>query len=280
MAKFKTQTAHTPKVHYNPNMKQKTCQLGRHKYQYFETGEGEKTILFLHGLAGSKEGQDKLLGKIATNYRCIFLDLPDHNNLKSALINSTTDIFYYLSRFISENNLNNATLAGFSIGGNILLFYNDYLRGLNERTHNLIIWSSPLNNSLSDRSLMCLKLLRYLPKTFYANKIGSTFVKMLLKLMGINFSDLDFENVRRFNPKSLDYYMNFLITDYPLPCETEKCLYVYGTRDLFLKDWIFDSLKTRAPHHKKVLVENGGHFGTSEGHKLAADEIESFLGEI
>ncbi|MEO1652219.1 MAG: alpha/beta fold hydrolase [Bacteroidota bacterium] len=91
---------------------------------YVETGEGEETILFLHGLGSYLPVWKKNLADLAQNYRCIALDLPGHGlSSKDEYDYSMAFFARSLEAFLQEKTLDKVHLIGHSMGGQIALTF-------------------------------------------------------------------------------------------------------------------------------------------------------------
>lgn len=106
------------------------------KIAFMEEGEGEKTILFLHGLGHSSLGWVKNIAGLKSSFHCIAIDLPG-NGLSSCDMEYPYSIHFFarsIHDFIQEKKLKNVYLAGHSMGGQIALMYAhlfpDELKGL------------------------------------------------------------------------------------------------------------------------------------------------------
>ena len=119
-------------------------EIGGKLYKYYDIGNGDRVLVFLHGLAGSKENQPKFYESLSPDFRCIFLDLPAHNNLPLYGIDSLSGFVDYFISFIDCLNLKRLGLIGFSLGGLIALEISKelFIRG---KMVPAVIWSAPIN---------------------------------------------------------------------------------------------------------------------------------------
>lgn len=81
------------------------------------------TLIFLHGLLGTKADWKKLIDNLP-QFRCIALDLPFHGTQKASAVKNFDDTCRYLSDNI-KSAVGNAPffLVGYSLGGRIALYY-------------------------------------------------------------------------------------------------------------------------------------------------------------
>jgi 3-oxoadipate enol-lactonase len=94
-----------------------------HKYGWRACGNGNETIVFLHGMPGSRAAWDPQLKALGESYRCISWDMPGYGD--SPLNNHAADytaILDSLEEFISETAGDSSVhLVGLSLGGMIAL---------------------------------------------------------------------------------------------------------------------------------------------------------------
>jgi pimeloyl-ACP methyl ester carboxylesterase len=90
------------------------------KMAYCDEGQGEQTILFVHGLANYLPVFKHNIEELKKDFRCIAVDLP--GNGLSSRGDYPFSMFFYaesLARFINELKLEKVVLAGHSMGGQI-----------------------------------------------------------------------------------------------------------------------------------------------------------------
>ncbi|MFN4084088.1 MAG: alpha/beta fold hydrolase [Bacteroidia bacterium] len=99
----------------------KYCDIGNKiNIAYGEFGSGQKTILFIHGLAGYGLMWYANALELSKKHKCIVIDLPG-NGLSSRGDYPYTMFFYAecVARFIEKLELKNLILAGHSMGGHV-----------------------------------------------------------------------------------------------------------------------------------------------------------------
>ena len=95
---------------------------GNCKIAYIDEGKGDKTLLFIHGLANYAPVWKKNIDQLKKNYRCIAIDLPgnglsDQNTHKYSMTFFAECIF----NFIEALKLRNLCLMCHSMGGQIAI---------------------------------------------------------------------------------------------------------------------------------------------------------------
>lgn len=89
---------------------------------YMDTGVGDQTILFIHGLANYSAGWKYNIETLSKHYRCIAIDLPGNGmseNVPGPY--SITFFAHCITDFIGRLGLTNVILAGHSMGGQIAI---------------------------------------------------------------------------------------------------------------------------------------------------------------
>lgn len=98
--------------------------LDGQRTSYYEAGQGENTILLLHGggIDSAMISWGKLIGGLSARQHIIAPDLPGYGQSDQPDI-TYTQAFYldFLTRFLDALNLEKVSLAGLSLGGGISL---------------------------------------------------------------------------------------------------------------------------------------------------------------
>ena len=92
------------------------------KMNYAVEGNGEKTIVFIHGLSDSLEYWRVLSSRLRDDYRIVSYDIRGHGNsqYEPFTIDLLVDDLYNL---LLKLNIEKTSLIGFSMGGNIALSF-------------------------------------------------------------------------------------------------------------------------------------------------------------
>lgn len=90
---------------------------------YIEEGEGDETLIFIHGLGSDKKAWAKNIMALKSKYRCIAVDLPGYGSSSSGDFSYDMRFFSEsLSSFIRKKKIKNPILVGHSMGGQIVLY--------------------------------------------------------------------------------------------------------------------------------------------------------------
>lgn len=94
------------------------------KIAYVDEGKHEKTLLFIHGLGSYLKGWSKNIGPLSQQYRCIAIDLPGYGKSSPGKYPYSPIFFAEVLRdFIVQLSLNDITLVGHSMGGQIAIHF-------------------------------------------------------------------------------------------------------------------------------------------------------------
>ncbi len=89
---------------------------------YVDEGTGPETLLFLHGLGSNLQAWNKTIAGLRDDYRCIAIDLPGYG--KSSKEEYAFGMGFFadqVAAFTEELGLENVTLVGHSMGGQVAI---------------------------------------------------------------------------------------------------------------------------------------------------------------
>ena len=111
MSDLKTQTNH-----------QTITVLDSIQIAFYQEGQGDETLLFLHGLGSNHKAWKKNISFLKNHYNCITVDLPGYGNSSKGDYPFTMSFFAdALQEFIQKLELKNVVLVGHSMGGQIAI---------------------------------------------------------------------------------------------------------------------------------------------------------------
>lgn len=89
---------------------------------YSDVGEGEKTLVFVHGLGSYSPAWQKVIVHLTDQYRCIAIDLPGYGKSgETVLPVSMSGYANVISELVEKLELGNVILAGHSMGAQIVM---------------------------------------------------------------------------------------------------------------------------------------------------------------
>lgn len=265
---------------------------------YTDTGAGEQTLLFIHGLGSYLRAWEQNIDSLSQHYRCIALDLPGYG--KSSKAEHPFDMSFFagtLSQFMEKLQLTQVILVGHSMGGQIAMHT---VLMKQKRIEKLILIAPAGFETFSEKESNWLK------SVFNAALIKATPTEQIVRNFEINFVDMP-ENARFM----IDDRLNMRETvEYDRYCEmVPKCvqgmlnepvfnrlseidiptLIIYGQNDQLIPNSILHpNLSTAAiaqvghdalPHSYLHLLPDAGHFVQWEQAERVNKAILAFLGK-
>src|SRR4051812_4601835 len=101
---------------------EKNILIGRETIAYYDNGEGEITLLFIHGAFINKEYWNEQLATFSNKFRVIALDLAGHGNSTYNGNDWTFEKYGHdLIEFLIKLSLTNVIIIGHSNGSDIML---------------------------------------------------------------------------------------------------------------------------------------------------------------
>lgn len=89
---------------------------------YSDMGKGEKTLLFIHGLASNRKAWRKNIPELSRDFRCIALDLPGYGASSPGPFKGGLDFLAgCIAEFCRRLELNRICLVGHSMGGQLAM---------------------------------------------------------------------------------------------------------------------------------------------------------------
>lgn len=91
---------------------------------YIDEGNSSDVLIFIHGLGSYLKAWDRNIPVLKNYFRCIALDLPGYGKSSKQLHNGSVKFYReFLNEFINALGLQNITLVGHSMGGQIALSF-------------------------------------------------------------------------------------------------------------------------------------------------------------
>ena len=184
---------------------------------YIDYGEGENTIVLLHGWGQNIEMMKPIGDKLSKENRIVIVDLPGFG--KSSEPDTIWTIYDYaecINKLLTEINVDNPIMIGHSFGGKISLEY-----ASKYKTQKLVLFGSPFKKMILKLSTKT-KILKFLKKVPVLNKLEG-FAKK-------HIGSTDYKNASETMRKILVEHVNLDITEdvKKIKCPT---LIIWGTLD-------------------------------------------------
>ncbi|MEP2773170.1 MAG: alpha/beta hydrolase [Fulvivirga sp.] len=265
---------------------------------YIDKGEGEETLIFIHGLATYLPSWNKNIPALSQKYRCIAIDLPGYGrSSKGDYPGSMSFYASIVNQLIVALNLENVSLVGHSMGAQVsittALQYSDKIKSL--------ILASPAGfERFSEQESVWLK------SVFKPQIIAAATPDQIRANYGLNFyqmpADVEFMIEDRLKMTNANDFMSYCQTvangvvgmlDEPVLNRFSEVdmpvLVVYGANDALIPNQILHkNLTTKQvaeagieelPNASLEIIPACGHFVPFEKADIFNQLIVEFLSE-
>ncbi|MTI38401.1 alpha/beta hydrolase [Fulvivirga lutimaris] len=265
------------------------------KIAYVEEGTGDKTLLFIHGLATYLPSWQKNIEVLKKDYRCIAIDLPGYGRSSKDYISGSMG--YYadiIHEFIEHKKLKNVILVGHSMGAQVSM-----TTALKYNNIEALILAAPAGiETFSETESQWMKSI------FKPESIAAATPNQIEFNYGLNFfkmpDDLRFMITDRINmTKGTDFsaYCKavslgvFGMLDEPVYNRLSELniptLVVYGKNDALIPNKILhktattqqvaDDAHAQIKNSELVMIDECGHFVPFEKADIFNQKIFEFL---
>ena len=265
------------------------------KIAYTDQGQGETTILFIHGLGSNMVGWKNNLTELQKNYRCIAIDLPGYGKSSKGKYEGSLPFYSKLiAEFIDKLALKKVVLAGHSMGGQIAivtaLAYPDKITKL--------ILTSPAGFETFTKGQR-----QWFREVFTPDLVKFTSVEAIKTNLAYNFynmpEDAEFmikDRIEMRSAKDFGWYCYIIpenvkgmvdtpVFDY-LPQLKQPVLTFFGKYDNLIPNRFLNGGKTekyakkgaaQIPNCKLIMIDKAGHFAHFEKAEIFNTEVAKFL---
>lgn len=231
---------------------------------YIDYGEGENTLVLLHGWGQNIEMMKPVGDRFKKNNRIVIVDLPGFGESdEPGTIWSLNDYVECIKQLLDKLKVNNPILIGHSFGGKISLLY-----ASKYKVNKLILFGSPFKQEIKKLSATT-KILKFLKTVPIINKLEG-FAKK-------HIGSTDYKNASEVMRKILVEHVNLDITEEvkKIKCST---LLVWGTMDT--------EVPIERAYELEKLIEDAGvvpyegctHYAYLERLEQTIKVIRSFIG--
>lgn len=231
---------------------------------YIDYGEGENTVVLLHGWGQNIEMMKPVGDKLKKNNRIIIVDLPGFGESDEPKdIWTMYDYADCIKELLDILEIENPIMIGHSFGGKISLIY-----ASRYTTKKLILFGSPFKKEIEKLS-MKTKILKKL-KTVPGIKNLEGFAKK-------HIGSRDYKNASEFMRKILVEHVNLDITEdvKKIKCPT---LIIWGTNDTEVPIERAYELETLISDSAVIPYEGCTHYAYLENLGQTVNIIKNFIG--
>ena len=230
-------------------------------YEFY--GEGNDTIVLLHGWGQNIQMMKPIGDKMQFNHQILIVDLPGHGLSDEPDFAWTLyDYVEMLKELIESLKLKNIILIGHSFGGKISLLYASM-----HEVKKVVVFGSPYKRKIEKTSLK-LKILKTLKKVPGINKLEDVAKK--------HIGSTDYKNASKVMREVLVNHVNLDITE-----EVKKIkvplLIVWGTNDQAVPIEDAYELEKLVPGSGLVVYPGCTHYAYLENLGQTINVLKSFL---
>lgn len=263
---------------------------------FCDEGQGEQTILFIHGLGNYLPVWKQQIVSLKTDVRCVAIDLP--GNGLSSKGDFPFSMFFYaecVAKFIEKLNLKNLTVCGHSMGGQIAIIMSLRYPHLIE---NMVLVAPAGIENFTKHEAMLMQQTMSFGDYFYSDEyhiesaIKQSFFKSENESSGI-IADIK-KIMKAYKPsqwremsvKSVKGMLNEQVTQF-LPEIKCPVKIIFGEKDMFIPNTLMHPFETpesvakygtsKILQSEYVMVKNAGHFVQIEAQSTVNKEILLFL---
>ncbi len=263
---------------------------------YCDEGNGEQTLVFIHGLANYLSSWKYQIKTLKNKFRCVAMDLP--GNGLSSRGDYPYSMFFYAEcvyKLIEQLNLKNVVICGHSMGGQIAIILALRYPHLIEK---LILIAPAGFENFNSRDVLLFEQGLSFGNMFYSDEAGiesSIMQSFYLPNKEANHIISDLKNLlqnqsltqwKAMCKGSIMGMLNEQVSQYiqNITCNT---LIIFGNKDHFIPNKILHPFQTTEEiakygeaviiNSKLLLVPNAGHFVHIEKHDVVTNSISSFL---
>ena len=231
---------------------------------YIDYGEGENTLVLLHGWGQNIEMMKPIGDRFKKNNRIIIIDLPGFGESEEPnFVWTLNDYVDCVKKILDKLKVDNPILIGHSFGGKISLLYASIYK-----VQKLILFGSPFKQEIKKLSLKT-KVLKFLKNVPIINKLEG-FAKK-------HIGSTDYKNASDTMRKILVEHVNLDIEEEvkKIKCPT---LLVWGTMDQEVPVERAYELEKLIEDAGVVIYEGCSHYAYLERLAQTIKVIKSFIG--
>ena len=285
-------------LQYKHQVKKKYLEQSKYTIAYTDEGQGDKTIVFIHGLGSYLQAWIKNVDVLKNDYRCISIDLPGYGK-SSKEPHSGLMTFYagILNEFVKEMKLENVYLAGHSMGGQIsmttTLLYPEIVKGL------ILVDPAgfePFHKGQRQwfKTVMTLDGVRLTTPEAIQNNLATNFYKLPADADFMISDRMIMRTAKDFNAYCYAVVQSvggLVVTPVPAYLQDTKVptLIFFGENDNLIPNRFLNPGRTvdiakngaeKIKNSKLIMVPKCGHFMMFEKSEICNNEVKIFLNPL
>lgn len=222
-------------------------------WEYLAIGEGNETVLLLHGMTGSYDIWWQQIEALKTNYRVIAVTYPAANSL--------VEMEAGVLAILENEGVTNFHVVGTSLGG----YFTQYLVSKHPDRITSAVFSNtfPPNDIIKEKNGTIGAAIPYLPEWLVMNVLRGSFEASIYPASGNDEMTLAFLNeisYGRMRKAQVAGRYKCVVEKFEAPSNTTvPLLIIEANNDPLVEEALREGLKSTYPQAKVVTVDNG-HF--------------------
>lgn len=244
-------------------------------WQYYSGGQGNKTILFIHGMGGGYDIWWNQIFELEKDYKIITFTLPK----QIASLGKTSN---GIRAILDKENINKITVVGTSMGGYIAQYL---VQTMPEKIDKVVFGNTfPPNRLIEKSNRTKRKYLPFLPEIIIAKLVQKEMKQKLLpagnqdKLLAAFMQGLPFNKTQFLNRYNI--VIDWFEATYKTPeMQAIPKLIIESDNDPLVPILLRDKLKGTYPEAKVHTFHNEGHFPYLNAMDEYHEVLKIFLSE-
>lgn len=222
-------------------------------WEYLAIGEGNETVLFLHGMTGSYDIWWQQIEALKTNYRVIAVTYPAANSL--------VEMEAGVLAILENEGVTNFHVVGTSLGG----YFTQYLVSKHPDQITSAVFSNtfPPNDLIKEKNGTIGAAIPFLPEWLVMNVLRGSFETSVSPASGNDEMTLAFLNeisYGRMRKAQVAGRYKCVVEKFDAPANTTvPLLIIEASNDPLVEETLREGLKTTYQQAKVITVDNG-HF--------------------
>ena len=228
-------------------------QIGPVTWEYIATGQGQETILFLHGMTGAYDIWWQQIDALKGRYRIVSVTYPPVRSLEGL----ATGVLAILEKEGTKT----ANVIGTSLGG----YFTQYLMARHpERVRRAVLANTfPPNDVIAEKSRTLGKILPYLPEPLVLSVFRRNFRQIIYPASGGDELTLAFLNelgYGRMSKAQLVARYSCVIEKFSPPVPAMPVMIIESDNDPLVEPVLREQLKVTYPDAIVHTFSGAGHF--------------------
>ena len=258
-------------------MKRKTMNINikNINVNYVDVGQGESTVLLLHGWGSNIVLFDSMISYLRDKNRVIALDMPGFGGTgEPSFAMNVDDYTDFVLEFIEKLNLKKISVAGHSFGGRVIIKMAN--RKLNFELDKIVLIDAagirPKKSLAVQIKVKSFKTARFIFENTPLGKMYPNFINNMRKKSGSADYNMASQRMREILVKVVNEDLTSLLSNIK-----NKTLLIWGDKDDATPISDAHIMNKLIPNSRLVIVENTGHYSFLENPTLVNSEIQKFL---